>query len=183
MKAFSPILVFLILLITSCSSDDAETSVNENIIGTWIGTDLRVSGEIETERGGESVITILSGEGYDLTNTLVFSPSPNLVASAGELNMIISYTTDDDVIFEDIKGFELLGEGTWEIQGSELIITDPNEVVEEDVEEEDGEERIVRVYKLTNKELVIGIVEKEEDIEDDVTTTSLIETVLSFIRQ
>lgn len=177
MKEFSAILMFLIFVMTSCSSDDTETKVSENIVGTWVGTALSLSGEIETKVEGEIITTVLIGEGYDLTNRLIFSKSPNILESQGELNMMLSYTVDGETIVEDIQDFELLGEGTWEISGSNLIITNTEEVVDED------ENRAVNIFKLTNDELIINITDTIEETEDGVTISSVIKTLASFVRQ
>jgi len=177
MKKFSGILMFLFLVITSCSSDDTETKVSGNIVGTWIGTDLSLTGEIETEVEGQVIITILSGEGYDLSNTLIFGESPNLMESQGKVNMKLSYTVNDIIRTEDIEDFELLGDGAWEISGSELIITNPDEDIDED------EIRTMNIFKLTKNELIINITETVEEIEDGETTSGVIEILASYVRQ
>ena len=177
MTKFSGILMFLFLVITSCSSDDTETKVSENIVGTWIGTDLRLSGEIETEVEGQVSTTILSGEGYDLTNALIFGESPNFMESQGKVNMKVSFTVNDIIHTEDIEDFELLGDGTWEINGGELIIANPDEAIDED------ELRTMNISKLTKNELIINITETVEEIEDGETTTGVIVIFASYMRQ
>jgi hypothetical protein len=177
MKKISILFIACFLILSSCSSNDDETKVSENIIGTWIATNLSLSGEIITVIEGQTITSTLVGEGYDLTNRLIFSESPNLVESEGKLNMTLSYTINDITLSEDIEDFEFLTDGIWEIKGSELIITSPEEDIDDD------EVREVKIAKLTDNELVIKITEDEEEIENGETITSSIEVLVSFVRQ
>lgn len=173
----STLFIACLLILSSCSSDDAETKVSENILGTWIGTNVSLSGEIETVNKGQTILTTIIGEGYDLTNKLIFTDAPNFVASEGNLNMELSYTVNGVTITENIEDFELLVDGTWEINGSDLIITDPDETIDEDAI------RAVNIFKLTDNALIIKITETEEEIEDGVVSTSSIEILASYVKQ
>lgn len=166
-----------ILILSSCSNDDAETLVSDNIVGTWIGTNFSLSGEIETIIEEQTKTSTIIGEGYGLTNKLTFTKSPNLITSDGAVNMKLSYTINDITFTEDIEDFEFLTDGTWEIIDGNLIISNPDEPIDED------DKGAVKIAKLTDNELVIKITENEEEIEDGKTITTTIEVLASFVRQ
>ncbi|WP_298535744.1 hypothetical protein [uncultured Algibacter sp.] len=177
MKKISSIVLVLIMFITSCSSDDNETQVFENIIGTWIGTEITLQGEVKTEVNGQTILSTITGDGYDLNNELLFAKSPNTVTSEGNLNMKITYTINGVELTEDVENFEFLGDGIWEINGSELIITDPT------LDVEDDDIRLVNILKLTETELIIKMTETVEEIEGGETITGVTEIVASFVKE
>ena len=120
-------------------------------------------------------MSTITGEGYDLTNKLTFTESPNLISSEGKVNMKLTVTINGLTFTENEEDFEFLGDGTWEINGNDLIIKDPDEEIIED------ELREVTIFKLTDNELIIKITETDEDMEEGETST--IEILASFIRE
>lgn len=176
MKKLSILFIAFILILSSCSSDDdGGGQVTGDIVGTWVGTDLSLSGEIETTIEGQTIMSTITGEGYDLTNKLTFTESPNLISSEGKVNMKLTVTINGLTFTENEEDFEFLGDGTWEINGNDLIIKDPDEEIIED------ELREVTIFKLTDNELIIKITETDEDMEEGETST--IEILASFIRE
>ncbi|MDO6761488.1 hypothetical protein Q4566_14850 [Tamlana sp. 2_MG-2023] len=177
MKKISISLVVCILVLTSCSSNESEASdISEDLVGTWIGTDLVYEGSYETSLGGESHETIYHGEAYDITNKLTFNESPNTVVSEGSYNVKLEYTVDGISDTEYVEGEEFLENGSWELDGDELIIEN------EDLSDSKERETSIKILLITNDKLVISSTETVELKENGVEIKSLVKVTSTFKR-
>jgi len=172
MKKFNILFILLSIILTSCSNEDDPSNnyTSEDILGTWILTDLTLTGQIEAEIQGQTINSTITGEGYDITSTLTFNQSPNTITSLGNLNMTLSYSLGGNTITDDVENFEFLDGGIWEINDGNLMITESDETTQ------------AQIIKLTNNELILKVSETEVETEDGETTTSTFEILAEFVR-
>ncbi|WP_136480904.1 lipocalin family protein [Cognatitamlana onchidii] len=172
MKKISLFVSILCLVMSACSSDDdGGNTITGDIVGTWNVTKLDLTGEIQAEVSGTPISSSVTGEGFDLDNSLVtFNESPSSIESEGTISMRLTYSLNGTELTEEIEDFEFLEGGTWELNGNTLIIT------------EAGEETEVEILTLTDTELVIKVYEEETEIEDDEAITSTFVLEASFKR-
>ncbi|MBU2951703.1 lipocalin family protein [Tamlana agarivorans] len=172
MKKIIVLFSFLCLVLTSCSSNENDASdISDDLIGTWIGTDIVYEGRVETSFLGELIKTEFTGEGYDITTKLTFNESPKTIVSEGSYSVKIDYTVDGGVeSTEVVEDIEFLENGEWELEGDEIIV------------ENSSESYYVKIFLLTSNELVVGITEIEETEENGIEIRNIVKAIASFKR-
>ena len=131
---FKNVIVMLLCatLFVACSDDEEEDlQLNSEIVGTWNMTDVSYSGVSTTSGSGITVVSTYDGKAYDLDYTVEFTSGPNKIFVDGDYNINLKYTisssmTGDMSYEQNFSGYSFSNEGTWEIKGDKLIITDSN---------------------------------------------------------
>src|SRR5690606_28758269 len=107
-------------------------------------TTVNYSGEMTGEVDGEVVSSTFTGEGYDIDFTVTFNDSPKTCISNGSYWIRLTQTFDEETFTSDIEQTDFLNDGTWDKNGTTLII------------ESQGEETEFIIEKLTANELVLS---------------------------
>jgi hypothetical protein len=122
MKTKLLFLSFAVVLF-SCSKDDDPMPTSDGLVGTWTMTSLTYNGTTTTTASGMTINADFTGRGKDMDYITTFQVNPNTVVSEGSYTIeltttILGQTTTDDYEFE-----EALSDGTWELNGKTLTIT------------------------------------------------------------
>lgn len=128
MKNFKLLFVaFLLLGLTSCSSDDDNPTIN--IVGSWTMTEGIVEpASITVEMGGMQIPVEVSGNFIEIDdqNRLTFKEDNTFSSVTGniavELNLVVMGIPQT----QRFEASDLFGQGTWELNGKELKIKNDN---------------------------------------------------------
>ncbi|OBQ56586.1 lipocalin family protein [Tamlana sp. s12] len=171
MKKITTLCLAFICILSSCSTDDDQGSnISGDIVGTWIGTGLTYDGTVETSFQGFPITSNFEGEAYDMTNTLTFNESPNTLVSEGSYSLKLTYDFNGVTQTEYVEDVQFLENGTWEIEGNKLIITN------------NGEETPADFSFVSDDTLVFEINKVEESIVDGLTVVTTIKSIVTFER-
>lgn len=129
MKTFKLLLAsFLIISLISCSkSDDSQPSAS--IVGNWTITEGFVEpASITIDMGGVPVPVEISGNFVDIDeqNRLSFKEDNSFTSVTGNIAVELTISALGIPQTERFEADELFGEGTWELNGSELKILNEN---------------------------------------------------------
>lgn len=164
MKKINLFIISLALVVCSCSKDDALVGVSSDLSGTWIATSVNYSGEMT----GEVVSSTFTGEGYDIDFTVTFNDSPKTCISNGSYWIRLTQTFDEETFTSDIEQTDFLNDGTWDKNGTTLII------------ESQGEETEFIIEKLTANELVISSDTITDSTMEGIAITNTIVAKITF---
>lgn len=144
-------LLFLAILVvfTSCSSDDDNTiDLTADITGAWNLTEFEFEGGSEITFEGQTIAITFTGIGKDFDAQVTFASNPNTYVTSGSYTLVytvefMGFTESDEA---DIDIEDELGSGQWSIQGNEIIF-----------ENNIGEDQNAQIVLLTqNKMVLIG---------------------------
>lgn len=158
-------LLFLAILVvfTSCSSDDDNTiNLTADITGTWNLTEFEFEGGSEITFEGQTIALTFTGIGKDFDAQVTFASNPNTYVSSGPYTLVYTVEfmgiTDSDEAEIDLE--DELGSGQWSIQGNQIILENNN-----------GEDRNAQIIHLTQNKMVL-IEEVEMDIDGFIVTVN-----------
>ncbi len=156
---FSATLIFL-----SCNTDDDGNTVDpnaqaQNLIGTWLLTEITQDGTVESEIQGVPVSGTITSFGKDIDAQIVFTESPdNYVTSGGYTDVItvkvLGQTFNEE---QNISISDILGQGSWTLDQSILTLTQSSDI------------RAANVIELTTTSLKLEIEIKEQAVLQDIT--------------
>lgn len=164
-------ILFIVLGLNSCSTDDSESNITADIIGAWEAVSVNATGTVVTTIQGVTVETDYTGEVYDMDSTLAFSETPNNVIAGGTFSVRVAGEIGEDPFEYSKANLEYLGNGTWDVIGSELKVTTASKTA------------VAKIKALTESRLVLIIKEEVELSEEDLEVlpeegiTSVIATV------
>ncbi|WP_067146210.1 lipocalin family protein [Pseudotamlana agarivorans] len=171
MKKITTLCLAFICILSSCSKDDDQGShISGDIVGNWIGTEMTYEGTIETEVYGVPVESDFTGEAFDISTELTFSENPNTLVSEGTYSVEIEYDLEGVKKIETIEDLSFLGSGTWEMDGDTLW-----------GENERGAYQ-AKIHKLTENELVIGIVQTEDVLIGGTMAVGTVRVTAKYVR-
>lgn len=152
MKKFNFLFIALVLVLTSCSSDDSNDSpdISGDILGTWEALDVDYSGSSSTEFEGESFTSTFVGEAYDVDYTLMFTENPNELVADGSYSVELTTTVLGQTQVDNVENLEFVSNGTWSKSGDELTIVSQ------------GETAVYTIVELTDTTLKMAIQTVEE---------------------
>lgn len=123
MKTKLLLLSFAVILF-SCSKDDDPMPTSDGLLGTWTMTGLTYNGTTTTTiTGSGSINADFTGTGKDMDYTTTFQSNPNTVTSAGSYTIRLTTTIMGQTSTDDYEFEEALSDGTWELHGKTLTIT------------------------------------------------------------
>lgn len=168
-------LLFIVFALTSCSSDDIDSSGNGNIygdiLGTWIGVDVNYSGSTVTEIIGEPSLTAdFVGEAYDVDYTLTFSENPNELVSEGSYSIELTTTTLGQSQTDNVEDLEFLNDGAWDRAGDQLTIVS------------NGETSVGTILELTDTSLILEIDEVQDISQQGFVINTTLNVIATFTR-
>ncbi len=162
MKKLSILFIALALVFSSCSTDDSNSTITDDIVGVWEATNVDAKMVVSTTISGITVETDYDADVYDLDSSLTFTEDPNDMVTEGTFSVKGSVEAGEEPISFDEKNLPLLGNGTWDVVGSELQIETTTGTA------------VAKIKKLTESELVLLI---EEDIDLPLETLELTEGI------
>jgi len=176
MKQLSILFITLILVLTSCSSDDSIPKTSGNIAGTWQMISYDYRGESTTTAQGQTLTSDFIGEAYDIDYTITFEENPNKLSSDGSFSIeltttILGQTSTQNI--EDVlglEGLEVVSVGTWEIVNGQLVTTANGEIGNMDI------------LELTESSLILSIKDTQNLSQSGVSIEADIEAIMSFKR-
>ena len=136
MKNLNLLFITLVLVLTSCSSDDSNndssddssTEISGGIAGTWQMVDYIYNGETTFTFEGQTLSNDFIGEAYDIDQAITFEENPNIIKSEGGFNLKVTTTVLGQTSTENVTDLEPISGGAWEVINDELIITTDGEV-------------------------------------------------------
>lgn len=170
MKKLSFLFIALVLVFTSCSTDDSPSIISGDIVGTWIGNTIDYSGDTVTTVDGQTLVADFVGEAYDMDYTITFSEDPNNVVSEGSYSLKLTYTVLGQTSVENVENIEFLEGGNWEQSNNILTLIAQEESIDYKIEE------------LTDDKLVLSLSVEEDLSEQGVSIISTIDAKMTFYR-
>jgi len=169
-------IVLLVLAFTSCSDDDNDDIIDieaptASIIGTWIAESVDYSGATETEIQGQTVTADFVGEAFDIDFGVTFSEDPNELVSDGSYSIELTTTVAGQTTVNTIENITFLEDGTWEMDGNELSITN------------NGMTAIVTIAELSEDRLVLALQTVEDLSQPGTVITTTIDIITTYSRQ
>ncbi len=176
MKKINFLLVALVMLAVSCSSDDdnsaPEQGVTASILGTWNMTEYNYSGTTETKVLDQVLITEFVGEAFNIEYNIVFEEDPNIVTSNGGFDVRVTSTVLGQTSTETVRNLSSIESGDWEIVDENILRSTTN-----------GETTDILIETLTDTDLVL-LVENKQTLTDTGFSTDVdLIARLSFERQ
>ncbi|MDH7912421.1 lipocalin family protein [Winogradskyella sp. SYSU M77433] len=172
MKKLSLLFVAYLFVLTSCSSDDSDSSSNisGDILGTWVGVDVDYYGDTVTEAGGQTVTSDFVGEAYDVDYTLTFTENPNELVSEGSYSVELTTTTLGQTQVDNIENLEFLEDGTWTQEGNQLTITN------------NGVSSQGTILELTDTSLVLELNQETDLSQPGYSIINTVNVITTFTR-
>lgn len=125
MKIFKSIITLFVLTIAvaSCSTDDDTPEVNNDlIVGEWEITDLVSETNTTTTFNGESFVASAIGVGSNFNYTITFNED-NTTTASGSYAFTTTTIIQGEEVVQTTPIEDLMTEGTWSIDGDQLIFT------------------------------------------------------------
>jgi hypothetical protein len=173
-------LLILSLTITlfSCGSDDdgvaAPVSPNADLLGTWSGTSITgsITGTITDTSDNSSTPYSGTISGTNLSYTVTFTETPNLVTSQGTFGseIVLMQGGQTITIGEAGNAFLDTSNATWTRNGSTLIITDGGEVTSSSL-------------AINGNTMTLSTSEMSSEVDGTQTTTATANAVFTFTKQ
>lgn len=115
--------ISIVVVLFSCSEDESPLPTSEGMIGTWALTAIDYSGTTTTSYAGQSAKATFTGKGKDMDYTTTFNADPNTITSTGGYTIELKTTMGGQTTTEDYELEEVLMDGTWELNGKTLLVT------------------------------------------------------------
>ena len=173
MKKLSFLFIAFVFTLTSCSTDDSDTSSDSSgdIVGTWIGLDVDYSGSTVTViPGSADLVSDYVGEAYDVDYTLTFSENPNELVSEGSYSIELTTTTLGQTQVDNLENLEFLSDGTWNKVGDQLTIVS------------NGATSTGTILELTSTSLILELNQVQDVSQQGFTITTTINAITTFIK-
>lgn len=172
MKLIKLFLLALSVFFFSCSDDEAPMPTREGMVGTWTVTAINYKGTSTTTVMGTSIKANFTGTGKDIDLTTTFGDDPNTVTSEGSYVIVLTTTVMGQTTTEEVPFEEMIMDGTWELEGRKLIVTNDIAV----------QEATVTRQTSTTMEVKIKFEQSEGDDEFFSVATKF-DAVFTFSRQ
>ncbi|MBX2970416.1 MAG: hypothetical protein KF803_13690 [Cyclobacteriaceae bacterium] len=117
------LLLALAVILFSCNDDEAPMPTREGMVGIWKVTAINYKGTSTTTVMGTSIKANFTGTGKDIDLTTTFGDNPNTVTSEGSYIIVLTTTMMGQTTTEEVPFEEMIMDGTWELEGRKLIVT------------------------------------------------------------
>jgi hypothetical protein len=169
-------LAFTLVVMTSCSSDEDDSTPANNVsgelLGTWIGVTVDYTGTTTTEILGQSITVESVGRGYDVDYTVTFA-EPNVLTAVGSYSVELTTTTLGQTEVQNIEDLEFASDGTWSRDGNELLfMTNGN-----------SETQTNTITELTATTMTLVSTETTTVVESGFTYVVNIDLIATYVRQ
>lgn len=171
MKLFKLSFLLLLCSITACSDDDPSPSSAE-LAGNWSVTAIQYEGQSVTTLNGEESVSEFTGEGFDMDYVLRLDGESHPYTSTGDYSIHITTKVNGQTYEQDWTNQGFLDEGTWQKEDNKILVTDSN-----------GEEHESTILELTANTLILGNTIQETSQQNGATTTTNMESTLTFARE
>ncbi|HYF71137.1 MAG TPA: hypothetical protein VD884_23575 [Ohtaekwangia sp.] len=170
MKITKFFFVSLLVLFFSCSEDEPSPALPtvEGLTGSWNMTAIDYSGTSATTFEGSTIKATFTGKGKNMDYTTAFSMDPNAVVSEGSYTIELKTTVAGQTTTEDHEFNDAFMDGTWELDGRTLIITN------------DGVSQEAIITKQTDDVLEAKVNIEESFSESEITVTTKVKAIYKF---
>lgn len=124
------LLSFLFIGNVSCSSDDDSSDIQSlDVAGTWTMTEgFIVPGSMDLDLGGMSIPVEYSGDFINIEddNRLNFHEDSTFTSVTGDISLEMEMIIMGAPQNQSFEASDLFGQGTWEVIGQELFISNEN---------------------------------------------------------
>ncbi len=167
-------LALTLVAMTSCSSDDDDSTptndVSGELLGTWIGVAVDYTSSSTTEFQGQSFTTTGVGRGYNVDYTVTFA-EPNMLTAEGSYSVELTSTTAGQTQTQNIEDLEFASDGTWTRTGNQLVFVN------------DSVEQTNTITELTATTMTLTSNQTETIVQDGFTYVTVIDLVATYSRQ
>lgn len=127
MKNISTIVLalFTFIILNACGTDDDGPSIDDPLVGTWNVNNITYGGTATTTYPGIPAVTSsFTGESTQSDFQVTFN-SDNTFTSGGSYTINLTYTFGGQTITQPttISGEQVIGSGTWELNGDKIRTT------------------------------------------------------------
>lgn len=170
MKKVNILSIALVLILSSCSSDNSKPQALDDIVGTWEMIDYGYNGTTVTSAQGQTISTDFVAEAYDINYELTFEENPNNLSAEGSLSIEVTSTTLGQTTTQNSENLSVLEDGMWDILNNELVILT------------NGEESKMKIEKLTESSLILSIATEEDLSQAGISIISTINATIHLER-
>ncbi len=116
-------------LLISCSGDEDSVDPSSGlIVGSWELTGMDYTGTSLVDYAGLTAETSFVGTGVAFDCAVEFGENPNTVSSSGSYTIQLETTFEGETVVSEVTLTDVIGAGTWEIQGNKLVSSGTNTV-------------------------------------------------------
>ena len=173
MKKLSALFIVLALVLTSCSSDDSNSSdATGDLVGIWTGVSVDYFGTTVTVvPGADDLVADFVGEAYDIDYTLTFTEDPNEIFSEGSYSIELTTTIMGVDQVDNVENLEFIEDSSsWSRDGDQLTTVS------------NGESFTTTILELTDSMLSLGLVQTQDVSQQGFDITTTINSVATYTR-
>ncbi|WOD42999.1 hypothetical protein [Hwangdonia lutea] len=170
MKKFNLFFIAFILILSSCSSDDASLITSGDILGTWKGTSLDYSGNTATNAQGQTINADFVGEAYDMNYTLTFKDDPKIVVSEGSYSLKLTTTVSGETMSQNMENIAFLEAESWSKNDNTLTVFNGDKSFD------------YTIVELTESLLKLSISTEEDLSQQGINIITTVNAIMTFSR-
>ncbi|GAB5563032.1 MAG: hypothetical protein Wins2KO_00950 [Winogradskyella sp.] len=156
------ILFLLSFSLLACSSDDnGSNNTSGNILGTWNGVSVDLSGSTNVDFQGQNFDVNFVGESYDEDFSILVTENPNVISSTGTYSLELTATILGLPMSENVEDLFLLEDSEWSRNGNELTLT------------AQGQSQTATIIELTDNSMTISLEVVQEIMGNMVTADAI----------
>ena len=171
MKITKLLLSCLTVILLSCSEDEDPKPTTDGMIGSWKITTLDYNGSTTTTAQGASIKADFTGAGKNMNLVTTFKASPNTVASEGSYTVVLKTTYMGQTMTEEYDMEDVIGEGTWTLNGNTLTVTSGSD------------SQTATILEQTSTTLKFKSEVNESETDQGITVTTKLEAIYTFTKQ
>ncbi|MCR9250209.1 MAG: hypothetical protein NXI20_07270 [bacterium] len=160
--------LFILSAFVFVSCDDEEGA--SSVVGEWQLSDLDYTYTTTTSFFGIELTLVGTGTGYDMNSTINFTDNPNEFTGSGNYSVELTYNVEGQTYTENVENAPFDVDGTWELDGDNLILV------------ANGETSVLTVVSYSEKEVVLSQKETQTFTEDGAEVTAEIDAEFIFTR-
>ncbi len=111
---------------TSCTVDELPDETE--IIGTWLVKSVDLVGTAQFTQGNDVTVADFTGVGYDMDLQITINENPNDYTVEGDVNVLITYDLDGQLIEVPIEEADFIDAGNWDITNDVLTVSNATQV-------------------------------------------------------
>jgi len=153
MKLFSYFFTgaLIALMLNSCSENDELKNGNQELIGSWMATEINFEGNSAIETTGNIVSTSFSGDGYNMALQIRFDENSNEFTSFGAYNIHLNTNHHGHSSITEWMNPGFIQCGKWNKNGNDLLITNHKGETQSATILSLDQQRLVLSYNFTYK--------------------------------
>ncbi len=162
-------LLFIVSSFFLVSCEDEE-GTNPLVVGEWDLSALDYTYTTTSTAFGITISLTGTGTGFDMNSSINFTSDPNEFNTSGTYSVELTYDTDTQSFTQNVENVPFDVNGTWELDGDNVILT------------VDGESTVMNVISVAENEIVLGYRETDTYTENGATVEAEIDAEFTFTR-